>query len=399
MLYSLALMILVSLFLARIMQFLKLPALLGMLFAGVLLGPYTLNLINPEILTISPDLREIALIIILTRAGLALNINDMKKVGRPALLMCFVPATFEIILTMLIAPLIFPMSYVEAAILGSVLAAVSPAVVVPQMLKLIEKGYGTKAGVPQLIMAGASVDDVYVIVLFSTFMEIYQSGQFSFNLLLTIPIAIFIGILIGYLVGSVLVKLFKHYSMRDTVKILIIISMGFALITLETIVQDWLPMSGLLAVMVLSVTLLHQYAGLAQKLSIRFSKIWVLSELMLFVLVGASVDISYLEHAGLSALALILIALVFRCLGVFISLLKTPLTAKERLFCTIAYSPKATVQAAIGGIPLAAGVGAGNIILTVAVLAILVTAPIGAIGIEWSHQKLLVQEKTRKLNL
>lgn len=392
MLLSLSLMILVSLSLSRLLQGLKMPPLIGMLLAGIVLGPYGLNLISPAILSISTDLRQIALIIILTRAGLALNVSDLKKVGRPAFFMSFLPATFEIIVITLVAPLFFGISYLEAAILGTVLGAVSPAVVVPQMLKLLEKGYGKKQGVPQLILAGASVDDIYVIVWFSCFMEIYQSGHFSAQLLLTIPISIIVGCVIGFLTGSLLVKLFKHFHIRDTVKLLIIIALAFAIVSMEKTVQVWLPMSGLLAVMVLGITLLQQYKVLAERLSERFSKIWIAAELMLFILVGASVDINYVANAGLLALLLILLALVFRSIGVFISLMQTPLTKKERLFCAISYLPKATVQAAIGGLPLAAGVGAGKLILTVAVLAILVTAPLGAIGINQSYPHLLKKD-------
>ena len=393
MLYSLGLMILVSLVFSRLMKWLKLPPLLGMLFTGIVLGPFVFDQISPAILDNSADLRQIALIIILTRAGLALNVSDLKKVGRPAFFMCFLPATFEIILTTIFAPLLFNITYVEAAILGAVLGAVSPAVVVPQMLKLLESGYGKKAGVPQLIMAGASVDDIYVIVLFSTFMEIYRSGQISLNLLFTIPMAIIIGVLLGFVIGEALVKLFKSFHIRDTVKILIILSTAFGLVSLEKAVQSWLPMSGLLAVMVVGVAILQEHQELAARLSQRFAKIWVLAELMLFILVGASIDLKFVANAGLLGILLIAAALVFRSIGVFLSLLKTDLTAKERLFCTIAYLPKATVQAAIGGLPLAANVGAGKLILTIAVLSILVTAPLGAIGMDQTYAKLLTKDK------
>lgn len=393
MLYRLALMILVSLVFSRLMKWLKLPPLLGMIFTGILLGPFVLNQISPAILDNSADLRQIALIIILTRAGLALNVSDLKKVGRPAFFMCFLPATFEIFLTTLFAPLLFNITYVEAAILGAVLGAVSPAVVVPQMLRLLESGYGKKAGVPQLIMAGASVDDIFVIVLFSTFMEIYRSGQISLNLLFTIPMAIIIGVLLGFVIGEALVKLFKSFHIRDTVKILIILSTAFGLVSLEKAVQSWLPMSGLLAVMVVGVAILQEHQELAARLSQRFSKIWVLAELMLFILVGASIDLNFVANAGLLGILLIAAALVFRSIGVFLSLLKTDLTAKERLFCTIAYLPKATVQAAIGGLPLAANVGAGKLILTIAVLSIFVTAPLGAIGMDQTYAKLLTKDK------
>lgn len=392
MLFSLASMILISLCFSRLLLLLRMPPLIGMLLTGILLGPFAFDLISPPILAISTEIRQIALIIILLRAGLALNIIDLKKVGRPAFFMSFLPATFEIILVVFFAPLLFGISYLEASILGTVLGAVSPAVVVPQMLKLLNRGYGSNKGVPQMILAGASVDDIYVIVWFSTFMEIYQSGEISFRLLFTVPIAIAVGSLFGFALGSMLVKLFKRAHMRDTVKLLILIAVSFILVSLEKPFQTWLPMSGLLAVLVLGITLLQQYDQLAKRLSERLSKIWVPAELMLFILVGASVDLNYVRNAGLMAIILIFSALVFRSMGVWCSLLKTELSFKERLFCVIAYLPKATVQAAIGGLPLAGNVGAGNLILTLAVLAILITAPLGAIGIQQSYVYLLDRE-------
>ncbi len=391
MLFSLALMILCGLVLSGTMQKLKLPGLVGMLLTGIVLGPYALNLIAPELLNISGDLREIALIVILTRAGLALDINDLKKVGRPAILMCFIPATFEIAATTIFAPMFFPITHLEAAILGTVLGAVSPAVIVPKMLKLMESGYGKTKSIPQLIMAGASVDDIYVIVLFTSFLGMYGGSDFDIGSLVKIPIAIVLGFLAGVLLGLALVYLFKKIKIRDTVKILMLLSTSFLLVTLETAVKAYVPISGLLAVMALGGTILKQNDILAKRLSGKFSKIWVAAELMLFVLVGATVDISYAAKAGVAAVALILIALVIRICGVFACLLGTELSAKERLFCAIAYLPKATVQAAIGGLPLAAGVAAGNTILTVAVLAILITAPLGAMGVDYSYQKMLVR--------
>ena len=389
MLFSLALIIIYGFVLSGTLQKLKLPGLVGMLLTGIILGPYVLNLIAPELLSISTDLRELALIVILTRAGLALDINDLKKVGRPAILMCFVPATFEIIATTIFAPMFFPISHLEAAIMGTVLGAVSPAVIVPKMLKLMESGHGKSKSIPQLIMAGASVDDIYVIVLFTSFMGMYNGSSFDIGSLIKIPISIFAGLLIGILSGLTLVKLFKSIHMRDTIKILIILSASFLLVSLEKATKEYIPMSGLLAVMALGGTILKQYDVLAKRLSIKFSKVWVPAELMLFILVGATVDISYVSKAGIAVVALIFIALIIRILGVFICLIKTKLSIKERLFCAIAYLPKATVQAAIGGLPLAAGVSAGNVILTVAVLAILITAPLGAIGIDFSYKNFL----------
>lgn len=391
MLLSLALMFLSGLVLSGMMQKLKLPGLVGLLLTGIVLGPHALNLIAPELLNISADLREIALIVILTRAGLALDIEDLKKVGRPAILMCFVPATFEIVAVTIIAPIFFPISYLEAAIMGTVLGAVSPAVIVPSMLKLMESGYGKSMSIPQLIMAGASVDDIYVIVLFTSFMGMYSGDHFDTSSLIKIPIAIVVGLVVGILLGLVLVNLFQKMHLRDTVKILILLSVSFLLVSLETAVKFYVPMSGLLAVMALSGTLRKQYPMLAKRLSGKFSKIWVAAELLLFVLVGATVDISYVAEAGIAAVALIFVALLIRICGVFLCLVKTRLDAKERLFCALAYLPKATVQAAIGGLPLAAGVAAGNTILMVAVLAILITAPIGAISVEASYTKLLTR--------
>lgn len=391
MLYSLALMILCGLILGGIMRKLKLPALIGMLLTGILLGPYVLNTIAPEILNISADLRQIALIVILTRAGLELDINDLKKVGRPAILMCFIPATFEIAATTIFAPILFHISHLEAAIMGTVLGAVSPAVIVPKMLKLMEDGYGKSRSIPQLIMAGASVDDIYVIVLFTSFMGMYNGGSFDIGGLVKIPVSIAVGLLAGILLGIVIIRIFKKFHIRDTVKILIMLSVSFLLVTIETVIKAYVPMSGLLAVMALGGTILKQYDVLAKRLSDRFSKIWVAAELMLFVLVGATVDISYAAKAGISVVALIFAALAVRVCGVFVCLFKTKLNPKEKLLCAIAYLPKATVQAAIGGLPMAAGVEAGNAILTVAVLAILITAPLGAIGIDASYKRMLAK--------
>lgn len=391
MLFSIAIMLLMGLTLGGIMQKLKLPGLMGMLVTGIVLGPYALNLIVPELLGISADLREIALIVILFRAGLAMDIKDFKPVGRPAILMCFIPATFEMLATIFLAPLLFPFTRLEAALLGAVLGAVSPAVIVPRMLKLMEGGYGRNRSIPQLIMAGASVDDIYVIVMFTAFLGMFDGNGFDAGSLLRVPISIIVGIVVGILLGIGFVALFKRIHMRDTVKIFILLSAAFLLVTLEDAVKSFLPFSGLLAVMALGGTILKQYEILAKRLSGKFSKIWVGAELLLFVLVGATVDIRYATGAGLVALALILIVLTVRMMGVFLCVLGTKLNFRERLFCAIAYIPKATVQAAIGGIPLAMGIAAGNTILTVAVIAILVTAPLGAIGVDALHGKLLVK--------
>lgn len=387
MLYSLALILIIGFILSGIFNKLKLPSFLGMIFTGVILGPYVLNLISPDILNVSTDLREIALVVILTRAGLSLDLKDLKKVGRPAILLCFVPALLEIIGIIIFAPLLLNISYLEAAILGTVLAAVSPAVVVPKMLKLMDKGYGKDKPIPQLIMAGASVDDVFVIVLFTSFMSMYKGDGFHIVSLISAPIAILSGIFLGVLVGGTLNKIFMKMSIRDTVKVLIMLAIAFLLVTIENKVD--IPFSGLLAVMFMGITLLKCNENLANRLSHRFSKIWVLAEVLLFVLVGAAVDFRYLFMAGIMALVLIAVELCFRVMGVYISLHKTSFTPKEKVFCSIAYLPKATVQAAIGAVPLAAGVTSGNLILAIAVLVILITAPLGAVGMELSYKALL----------
>jgi len=392
MLFSLSLILIIGFTLSGILNRLKVPGLLGMILTGILLSPYIFNLISPDILNISEDLRKIALIVILTRAGLSIDINDLKKVGRPAILMCFVPATFEIIAITLLAPVLLHISYVEAAIMGTVLAAVSPAVIVPRILHLMETGYGKDKNIPQLLMAGASVDDIYVIILFTSFMGMYQGQGFTVSTLFNAPISIFLGLLLGVLTGILLVKIFKSIHMRDTIKVMIILSIAFLFVTLESVLKPYVPVSGLLAVMALGGTILKSYEILAKRLMGKFSKIWVGAEMMLFVLVGAAVDIRYLSDAGFKAVLLIFGALILRIAGVYLSLIKTKLSYKERLFCSIAYLPKATVQAAIGAIPLSAGVAAGNTILTVAVLAILLTAPIGAIGIDCSYKKLLTRK-------
>ena len=399
MLFSLSLILICGFSLGGLMQKLKLPGLLGMMLTGIILGPFVLNLISPEILNISADLRQIALIVILTRAGLALDIKDLKKVGRPAILMCFIPATFELFAITFLAPIFFGISYLDAAIMGTVLAAVSPAVVVPRMLKLMENGYGESNRIPQLIMAGASVDDIYVIVLFTSLLGMHGGQGFDVMSLAKVPIAVATGVGLGILAGLICIWLFKKMHIRDTIKIMLLLSVAFFMITFEEAVKAYLPISGLLAVMALGATIFKKYGVLANRLSIKYSKVWVGAELLLFVLVGAAVDISYVGNAGLQTVALIFLALVFRTIGVFLCVAKTKLTSKDRLFCGIAYIPKATVQAAIGSIPLALGVSSGNLILTVAVLSIMITAPLGAIGIDLTYKKLLSKSNIKKDNV
>ncbi len=389
MLLSIALILIVGMSMGWICRKIKLPSLLGMLLTGIVLGPYVLNLIDAGILNISAELRKIALIIILTRAGLGLDVSGLKKIGRPAIMMCFVPASFELLGMLLLAPRLLGMSVLDAAIMGSVLAAVSPAVVVPRMVKLTEEGYGTKKGIPQLILAGASVDDVYVIVLFSTFTGIMQGNGVSVMSFVNIPVSIFLGIVIGLLTGFLLAKFFEKAHIRDTAKVLIILSISFLLVTAEDKMTTAITFSALISVMFIGIGLQKYREPVAKRLSAKYGKLWVGAEVFLFVLVGAAVNINYLKNVGLSALAVIIGALVFRMLGVFVCLLGTKLNKKERLFTMVAYTPKATVQAAIGGIPLAMGFSCGETVLTVAVLAIVITAPLGAFAIDVSYQKLL----------
>lgn len=392
MLLSLALILFTGFALSGILQKMKLPGLLGMIITGVVLGPHTLNLISPSILSISADLRQIALIVILTRAGLALDIKDLIKVGRPAVLMCFLPATFELVAITILAPLFFGISYLEAAIMGAVLAAVSPAVVVPRMLKIMEKGYGTAKSIPQLILAGASVDDIYVIILFTSFLGMYRGQGFDPGSLAKVPVAIILGLVLGIAAGLLFILLFKNIHMRDTLKVMLLFAAAFLFVFLESAVQDYVPVSGLLAVMAMGGIILKKYEALAKRLSGKYSKIWVSAELLLFVLVGAAVDIKFVGSAGLSAVLLVVAALVLRIAGVFACLIKTKLNTKEKLFAAISYLPKATVQAAIGGIPLASGVPAGNVILAVAIISIMITAPLGAVGVDLTYKKLLAKD-------
>lgn len=389
MLLSIALILTLGMFMGWLCQKIKLPSLLGMLITGIVLGPYGLNLLDGSILGISADLRKIALIIILTRAGLGLDISGLKKIGRPAVLMCFVPASFELIGMILLAPKLMGLTTLEAAIMGAVLAAVSPAVVVPRMVKLMDEGYGVKEGIPQLILAGASVDDVYVIVLFSTFVGMMQGEGASVLKFVNIPISIFLGIAIGLVLGVLLAHYFKKVHIRDTSKLLIILSISFLLVVLEDKLTTAITFSSLIAIMFIGVGLQKKGEVVAKRLSAKYGKLWVAAEVFLFVLVGATVNISYLGKVGVKALLVIVGALVFRMLGVFVCLLGTSLKRKERLFAMLAYTPKATVQAAIGGIPLALGFACGDTVLTVAVLAIVITAPLGAFAIDLSYKKWL----------
>ena len=391
MLLSISLILLVGMFMGYLCRRCRLPSLLGMLFTGILLGPYLLNILDESILGISAELRKIALIIILTRAGLGMDLSGLKRIGRPALLMCFVPATFELVGMLLLAPQLMGLTLLEAAILGAVLAAVSPAVVVPRMVKLMDEGYGVKEGIPQLILAGASVDDVYVIVLFSTFIGMMQGEGASVIRFLNIPISILLGIGIGLLSGVLLALIFQKVHIRDTSKVLIILSVSLLLVVSEDSLKTPITFSALIAIMFIGIGLQRKRPEVAKRLSVKYGKLWVAAEVFLFVLVGATVNVSYLGKVGPKALILIFGALVFRMFGVFVCLLGTSLARRERFFAMMAYTPKATVQAAIGGIPLALGFACGDTVLTVAVLAIVLTAPLGAFAIDLSYRRLLTK--------
>ena len=393
MLLSIALILLVGMSMGWICRKIKLPGLLGMLITGIVLGPYVLNMLDIKLLGMSADLRKIALIIILTRAGLGLDLTSLKKIGRPAVLMCFVPATFELAGMLLLAPRLMGMSLPEAAVMGAVLAAVSPAVVVPRMVKLMEEGYGVKEGIPQLILAGASVDDVYVIVLFSSFSGMMQGEGASVIRFVNIPVSIILGMVIGLTIGILLVFYFQTVHIRDTAKVLIILGISFLLAAAEDSLTTPVTFSALIAIMFIGVGLQRKREAVAKRLAVKYGKLWVAAEVFLFVLVGATVNIGYLGRVGVRALLMIAGALLFRMAGVWVCLLGTGLKRGEKAFTMLAYTPKATVQAAIGGIPLALGFACGDTVLTVAVLAIVLTAPLGAFAIDLSYRKLLTKSK------
>ena len=395
MITSLALVFLLGLSLAEIFRKIKLPRIIGLLLTGIILGPYVLDWLDPSLLSISSELRQIALIIILLKAGLSLDLTDLKAVGRPAVMMAFVPASFEIFAYVLIAPALLGVNRLEGAILGSVLAAVSPAVVVPKMLQLMEDGYGTNKKIPQLILAGASADDIFVIVLFSTFIGIAQGNSASILDLLNIPISIGSGILLGVIAGFCLYFFFetayaKENYVRNSMKVVIILGVAFLLMAIEDWAKSRLAISGLLAIISMAAVLkAKSIPFVSGRLSEKFGKLWLAAEVILFVMVGTAVDINYTMKAGLPAILMIFLALIFRSFGVALCLIGTDLTWKERLFSVIAYLPKATVQAAIGAVPLGLGLPCGQIVLSVAVLAILITAPLGALGMNISYKKLL----------
>ena len=392
MLTSLGLVLLLGMALGALAKRLNLPALVGMLIAGMILGPYALDLLSDSLLNISADLRQLALIIILTRAGLSLDVEALKRVGRPAVLMCFVPACFEILGMTLLAPRLLGVSTLDAAIMGAVVGAVSPAVIVPRMIRLSEEGWGVDRGIPQLILAGASVDDVFVIVMFTAFTGLASGGTgLTVGAVLGVPASILTGVAAGLLLGWLLAQWFRRVHMRDSVKVVILLSLDFLLVAAEDALEGIFPFSGLLAVMGAGVGLQKWRTVVAQRLSLKFSKLWVAAEVALFVLVGAAVDLRYALSAGVMAILAVLGALCFRAVGVLLCVSGAHFSGKEKLFCVLGYLPKATVQAAIGGVPLAMGLGCGQIVLTVAVIAILVTAPLGALAIDRSYPKLLTR--------
>lgn len=392
MLQSIALLILSGLILGALCSKLRIPSLLGMIVAGMLVGPYCFNLLDESLLSISSQLRQIALIIILTRAGLNLDLDDLKKVGRPAVLLSFIPASFEIMAVVLLAPILLGISIPEAFLLGSVIAAVSPAVVVPKMLELMEKKYGTKEGIPQMILAAASVDDIYVIILFSIFTTLVQSGDLNLVSLFNVPISIFSGIFAGIAAGWLLQCLFKHRKIKDMQQFLITISVSFLLVYLETVVKNYFALSGYLAIMSMGIVINRTLPEQSRSLAEVYSGVWSIAQIFLFTLVGAGVNIGYAARAGITAVLLIVFSLSIRMIGVFFSLLKTSFTKKERVFTMLAYTPKATVQAAIGPIALSLGLACGDLVLSVAVVSILITAPFGAFAIDMTYRKLLNKE-------
>ncbi len=399
MLTSLALIFLVGLCMAAICQKLKLPRIIGMLVTGMVLGPYVLDFLDSSILSISAELRKMALIIILLKAGLSLNLNDLKKVGRPAILLAFVPASFEIVGYVMFAPAFLGISRIDAAVMGAVLAAVSPAVVVPRMVQLMEEKYGSKQSIPQMIMAGASCDDIFVIVLFTTFLGMAQGVKVSLLRFVNVPVSIFLGILLGAVIGYVLYRFFetayKHQNyVRNSTKVILVLGVSFLLTAVEGWLDGKVAVSGLLAVVSMACVLKAKcIPAVSKRLSEKFGKLWIAAEVILFVLVGAAVDLRYTAAAGGFAVLVIFLSLIFRMAGVFVCVLGTGLSWKERLFCAISYLPKATVQAAIGSVPLTAGLGCGKMILSVAVLAILITAPLGALGMDLTYKKLLAREE------
>lgn len=389
MLNSIAYIILFGLVGSLIFKKLNLPPLIGMLIAGILIGPNFLNLLDTSLLEISSSIRKVALIIILTRAGLGLDLDSLKRNGRPALLLSFIPATFELIAITIFAPMFFNITYLEAAILGTVLAAVSPAVIVPRMLKLKEQGY---KDIPEMILAGASIDDIYVIVLFTTFTGLALGNDVSILAYINIPISIILGIIVGIISALILNQLFKHLELVSVMKVFVVLAFSFILVSIEDGLNTLITFSSLISIMTIGITLSKINRELTKELSNIYAKLWIIGEIFLFVLVGAIVNLKYAYNIGILALLIIIIGLLFRMCGTFTCLLKTKFNHKERLFCMMAYLPKATVQASIGPLALAMGLSSGELVLSFAVLSIIFTAPLGAILIDKTYQKLLTKD-------
>lgn len=389
MLTSVAIILLLGYVSGWLFSKMKLPSLIGIILLGICIGPYAFNVLDSSLLEISSSIRQVALVIILTRAGLSLNLEDLKRVGRPAILMCFVPACFEMLGIVLLGPLLFNISLVEALVIGTVVAAVSPAVIVPRMISLIDQGYGKEHSIPQLILAAASVDDIFVIVVFTVATSLALTNEVSMLRFVEIPVSIILGILLGIVTGMLVVKFYQRVSMRKVVQVFVLLSISFLLLEVETLLKGLVPVSGLLAIMATGMYIKQKDNAMAISLANPYSQLWSVGEVFLFVLVGACVNIQYAMNAGILVILLVCLSLVCRMVGVWVSLIKSPLTAKERLFCMIAYTPKATVQASIGAIPLSMGLSCGELVLTVAVLSILLTAPFGALGIDALHKRLL----------
>ncbi|WP_423363463.1 cation:proton antiporter [Mycoplasma sp. P36-A1] len=392
MLLSFAYILLIGMFSSYLMKKIKLPTLIGMIITGIIIGPFGLNIIDKSILSMAADLKEVALIIILIRAGLALDISKLMKVGRSALLLCFIPACFEIVGITYFSMKLFDMPLIEGAILGAIIAAVSPAIIIPKMLSLLEKGYGSNKNIPQLVLASASVDDVFVIILFTIFTNIAKTNTFSINSIINIPLSLISAISIGIVLGFILIKLFKNIHIRDTSKVVIILGISFILVGLEEIINQYIPFAPLLSIMTIAIIIFNKYEPLAVRLSLKFNKLWVVAEIILFVLVGTTVNLSFITQVGTKAFVLILLALALRIIGVLVCLIKTNLNTNERIFTALACTPKATVQAALGSIPLSLGLSSGSIIQAIAVLSILICAPLGAIAIDLTYNRLLKKE-------
>ena len=387
MLTSIALLWLLGMALGAAARKLHLPALVGMLLAGILLGPFGADLLSPALLSVSADLRRLALILL--RAGLSLDLGSLRRSGRSAVLLCFLPAACEVLGMVLLAPRLLGVSVLDAAILGAVVGAVSPAVIVPRMLDLMEAGYGTEQGIPQMVLAGASVDDVFVVVLFSSFTGMASGGRFSPAALAGVPVSILLGAALGLGLGGLLARFFARFPLRDSAKAILLLALSILLTALEDRLGSRVPFSGLLAVLGTGLGLYRRQPAAAQRLAAKFGRLWVAAEILLFALVGAQLNLEYAAASGRTAVLLVLGALCFRALGVLLCMAGGPLNPKERLFAVLAYLPKATVQAAIGGVPLAMGLSCGQVVLTVAVIAILLTAPLGAFAIDVSYRRLL----------